>query len=163
MTTAPTTPPNADKKVKPGRRLRWVLAASLALNLCVLGIVAGAMLGRGGDHRDRMVRELGFGPFTEALEPEDRAALRKAFFQRAPDFRKERAEMKQNFVSILVALRAEPFDAAALKTALDQQQVRTADRLAVGQSLITDHLTTMSAEARHRFADRLEDVLTRRR
>jgi hypothetical protein len=81
--------------VKPqSRALRIALAVSVALNLAVVGLFAGMALHHGGFGPDRDgVRDLGFGPFTEALSREDRAALRQAFLAKAPDLRQARREM----------------------------------------------------------------------
>ena len=46
-----------------------------------------------GPDRDG-VRDLGFGPFTEALNREDRAALRQAFLAKAPDLRQARQRVR---------------------------------------------------------------------
>ncbi|HEX9858674.1 MAG TPA: periplasmic heavy metal sensor [Paracoccaceae bacterium] len=156
----------ADDKLVPqagnGRWLRLALAASLALNLAVAGVIGGAILKGAREHRSAMVRDLGFGPFTEALGPEDRAALRSAFLERAPDFRARRRDMREDFAAVLAALRAEPFDAAALGAAMGRQMGRAAEQMALGQALMTEHIAAMSPEARKRFADRLEASLTRR-
>ena len=77
MTQSPDTTATAPKP----KALRYVLVASLALNLAVVGLFAGMALHHGGFGPDRDgVRDLGFGPFTEALDEGDRAALRKADF-----------------------------------------------------------------------------------
>ncbi|MGB8812523.1 MAG: periplasmic heavy metal sensor [Paracoccaceae bacterium] len=151
-----------DPKQKSTKWLRVALGVSLALNLAVAGIVGGAVLKGGRDHHSSMVRDLGFGPFSEALSREDRAALRGAFFQRVPDMRANRNAMREDFAAVLGALRADPFDPAALTTALERQQGRMADQLAIGQALIADHIAAMTPEARRGFADRLEQSLTKR-
>jgi uncharacterized membrane protein len=148
----------------PNRGLRIALAVSVALNLGILGMMAGAWFnhggpeGRGGDFRD-----LGFGPFTEALSPEDRVALRKAFIARMPDLREARRAMRQNQQDLLAALRADPFDKARLEVVLAAQSARAASQLGTGQDLLKDLLIQMTPEARHSFADRLEDRLSRGR
>lgn len=145
-----------------GRWLRLALGLSLALNLAVAGGVGGVMLkSRGSDHRAPMARDLGFGPFSAALTAQDRAALRAAYREHAPDYRATRRDMQKDFTDVLTALRAEPFDAAALGTALAHQQARASDRLALGQALISDHIANMTTADRRSFADRLETNLTR--
>ena len=89
MDATPVPPPPPVPPVPPvppaasGKGLRIALGISVALNLLVVGLVAGALL-RDGDPRARMVRDLDFGPFTEALSPRDREALRRSFVERAP-------------------------------------------------------------------------------
>ena len=75
---------------KSGRGVRIALAISLGVNLAVVGVFAGAMLRDGHGMRGSMVRDLGFGPFTEALSREDRRAMRESLFDRAPDIREAR-------------------------------------------------------------------------
>lgn len=157
-TNVPTAPP-------PRARSGWLraaLIASLALNLGFVGMVAGAMFRNGGaPHRDSMVRDVGFGAFTDALSKDDRASLRRAFLADAPEFRDGRRDMRSDFNDILVQLRAEPFDADQLRAVLDRQIARNAERLALGQTLIFDLLVAMPPDARKAFADRLEQSLSK--
>ena len=141
------------------RWLHWGLAASVAINLAVAGLVVGAIWrGQDGQRRD-FVRDLGFGVYSEALSPEDRKALRQSFREKMPEFRKARVEMGQDLQGILSALRANPFDAEALKARLLTKNQRSAGQLALGQELIRDLMLGMSPEARLAFADRLEGRL----
>lgn len=148
-------PPNTETAGRAGRGLRWVLAVSVALNLAVVGLVAGAMLREGGPH-GRMVRDLDFGPFTEALTEGDREALRRAFMARMPEMRDMRAAMRADFAALLAALRAEPFDAAALQGAVANQAGRMQRRLEVGQQIMLERIAAMTVTDRRAFADRLE-------
>ena len=148
-------------KTPSGRGLKIALAVSLALNLAVAGLVAGAWLSDHGPRRD-MPRDLSFGPFTEALSPQDRRALRREFLSRAPEFRAARQEARAVFDRLLAALRAEPFDPAALTSALAAIQTRNSDRLELGRSLIETRLLTMEEADRRAFADRLDAALRRR-
>lgn len=148
------------KAGKPGRGVRVALGISVALNLLIVGLVAGAVL-RDGGPRERMVRDLDFGPFTEALSRADREALRREYIARSPGMRDMRQQMRQDFRAFLAALRAEPFDPAALRGVLANQQARMAERVTLGQDLMLERLTAMPPEARLKFADRLEERLRR--
>lgn len=143
-----------------GRGLKIALAVSVALNLAVAGVVAGAWL-KDGPSRG-MPRDLSFGPFSEALGPEDRRALRKALADRAPGFRETRQAAQAEFAALLDALRASPFDPAAVQSALASIEARNAGRLELGRSLIEVRITQMSEADRLAFADRLENGLRRR-
>lgn len=138
----------------PGKGLRIALAVSVALNLAVVGVAAGAFL-HGHDGPDG-VRELGFGPFTEALSQEDRAGLRRALIAKMPEMRQVRREVMQDSQDMLAALRAEPFVEAQLTAVMETQRARMAQRLEIGQGLMRDLLLAMTPEARLAFADRLE-------
>lgn len=142
--------------------MRAALIASLALNLGIIGMVAGAVFKNGGPpHGEAMVRDVGFGAFTEALSKEDRAALRRAFLANAPEFRDGRRDMRADFKDLLAQLRADPFEADALRAVLNRQQARNAERLALGQTLIFDLLVAMTPDVRQAFADRLEQSLSK--
>ncbi|MDB5663915.1 periplasmic heavy metal sensor [Cypionkella sp.] len=139
--------------------LRIALAVSVALNLAVAGMFAGSFL-HDRERRDN-VREIGFGPFTEALSHEDRKALRKALMAKMPEMRQARQEVKQDMQTLLGVLRAQPFDAGKLSAVMEAQRVRMAGRFEVGQNLMRDLLVSMTPQARLAFADRLEKHLRR--
>lgn len=141
-----------------GRGFRLAFAASVAVNLAVLGVVAGLWLDGGpGPHGDMMVREMGFGPFDEALRPQDRAALKKLVLAQIGDLRTTRQQMQTDATAILAALRATPFDAALLQSALDGQAQNLQARIKLGSGLIATYLTSLTSEDRLDFADRLEE------
>jgi uncharacterized membrane protein len=145
-----------------GRWVRMALAISLAINLGIVGIVAGAMFRDDGPmHSGHMTRDLGFGPFTEALSKDDRAELRRAFLAKLPEMRDGRRAMREDIGALLAQLRATPFDAAGLRAAFDRQNQRNAARLELGQQLIFDLVVGMTDEARQAFAGRLEQSLAK--
>jgi uncharacterized membrane protein len=145
-----------------GRWVRIALAISLAINLGIAGIVAGAFFRDGGPmHGGRMTRDLGFGPFTEALSKDDRAELRRAFLAKLPEMRDDRHAMREDISALLAQLRATPFDATRLREAFDRQNQRNAKRLELGQQLIFDLLVGMTDETRQAFAGRLEQSLAK--
>ena len=144
---------------KGSRRLKIVLAVSLALNLCVAGVVAGAWLRDGPPHGGG--KDFGLGPLSEALTRDDRKAMRKAFVERHPDIRGDRREAKAEFDAVVNALRAEPFDPAALDTALAAVAARNQSLLDTGRELVAERLKSLSPAERLAFADRLEERLSR--
>lgn len=145
---------------QPNKGLRIALAISVALNLAVLGVVAGAALKHGGAFGGYDgARDVGFGPFTEALGREDRKALRQAILSKAPELRSSRKEMQEDTQSLLAVLRADPFDPAGLAAVMEQQRARMVDRLGLGQAVMRDFLIAMTPDARKAFADRLEERL----
>lgn len=148
VTTAPRT----------SRRLRIALIISLMLNLIVAGLVAGAVL-RHGAHPPPPRGDIGFGPFTDALSRDDRAALRGAFIREAPDFRALRAAARADFDRLLVILRSEPYDAAAAETVVAAQEARLRSGAELGHKLLMERLAEMNAAERAAFADRLEYAL----
>lgn len=147
-------PVQAAKSTATGRGARWktwVLVLSLALNVFVLAAALGA-----GLRHHRTGRDLGFGPFTEALTREDRAAMRDAFMAAAPDFRDRRRLMAEDMERLVAALRAEPWDPAAAEAVLARQGERAAERFALGRRLFLERLGQMTPGARAALADRIE-------
>lgn len=152
------TPPPAATRVPTW--LKVVLTVSVALNLAVAGLALGAFLKDGRRHGG-MPRDLSFGPFSEALGPEDRQALRTALRERLPEVRTERAAARAEFDTLLAALRSTPFDPAALTASLDAIETRLTGRIQLGRSLIEERLLGLSEAERTAFADRLENGLRR--
>ena len=139
------------------RWMRVVLVVSLALNLLVAGATVGMVL-RGGPP-PVAVRDLGFGPFTAALLPEDRAALRRDWLARSDGAGDGRRAMRADMHALLGVLRAEPFDPEALHVILERGAERTSGRLELGLSLIEGRVKALSTAERLAFADRLEREL----
>lgn len=161
-TESPTTPPIGVVPRESGgpRWIRIALAISVALNLAVAGLAAGAWL-REGPHRG-MPRDMSFGPFTEALSPSDRRELRQAFGDRMPKFREARRETRAELEALLATLRATPFKPAAAEAAIETIARRTTERLDLGSDLLAGRIMAMSDAERLAFADRLEQGLKRR-
>ncbi|WP_413876464.1 periplasmic heavy metal sensor [Albidovulum sp.] len=141
-----------------GRWKTWALVVSLGLNL----FVAAAVLGAGLRHH-REGRDVGFGPYTEALSREDRAALRDAFMAAAPDLRDRRRAMAEDMARLAAALRAEPWDPAVAEAVLSQQGERAEERFALGRRLFLERLGGMTPDARTALADRIEHGMARGR
>ncbi|WP_158547530.1 periplasmic heavy metal sensor [Rhodovulum sp. 12E13] len=147
--------------------LKVALFVSLGLNLLVAGFVAGAVLGRDTHVRPvaaDMARDLGLAPYVGALSPADRRAIARDVRSalRAQGGRRAlRSEARASFAAVLAALRAEPFDRAALERLLAGQVARAEMRRSLGQAALLDRLEEMSPEARAAFADRLDAGLRR--
>ncbi len=155
LTSVPTPPPGPTTS----RGVKIALALSVALNLAVAGLAVGAWLGD-GPHKG-MPRDMSFGPFSEALDDSDRKAIRRTLLDRVGEFRAQREAAEAEFQTLLAALRADPFDPAAMKVALSSIETRNAERLQLGRTLIETRLIEMSPKERAAFADRLEKGLRR--
>lgn len=155
----PEQPQQAQKKRNLGR---IVLVISLALNLAVAGLVAGAVL------RDKAFGdgprgfEIGLGPIGQALEREDRRAIGRAMRENR-DLRnagpRNRREALENLVQVL---QAEPFDSAALVAHLDETQSQASRVQDAAMRALVDRIAQMSPEDRRAFAMRLEAGARRR-
>ena len=142
---------------------RWgkiLLFVSLAFNLLVVGLVAGALIG-GPRDRDRnpVLRDLGFGPFVWALPREDQKALRDAMRGEEGSFRENRARIRSQFEAILTALRADPYDPAEVERLVVAQQDRISERQTLGKRILLDRIEVMSPAERVAYADKLATAL----
>ncbi len=143
------------------RRLRWVLGLSLALNLIVVGFLAGAAfrLREGGPGALPDPRHYGTA-YVRALPREDRRALRRALRREARDL-VGRAERRAHYAAILEALRRESLAPTELETIL-AEQARTAEGLQTrAQRLWLGVVLEMSPAERAAYADALEAELAR--
>ena len=161
MTDTPTTPADPVPTTGAPRWMKVLLVVSLAINLGVLGMVGGAALRGAGDRGRPDVREIGFGPFSDALSPQDRQELRRAFLRDGGNPREMRRLMRSEVGTLLQVLRTEPLQEAELRAAFSQFQQRGQERLDLGQRLLADRIIAMSPDDRARFADRLEEVMAR--
>lgn len=161
----PAAPQTSAPQAAAGRGpkgLRIALAVSVTLNLVVAGLVAGAVLRGPPEGHDLRDREVTFGPFAEAMRPQDRRALRAEMVRRAPDLREMRAQMRGDIGKVAAALRAQPFDPAALAAVLEAQEARLNSQLSVGVAALRDFLVALPEADRLAFADRLEQRLKRK-
>lgn len=156
-----TLPPTAPV-ARPRAWMRWLLIASLALNLAIAGLVAGAVV-RARHMGPPHGFDLAIGPIARALAPEDRRwimrdlAGNRALPARDPAAR--RAEMR----ALLAAVTAQPFDPAAVAAALETQRSGAQSLQIAAETALVARLATMSPEARAAFAARLSDELARDR
>lgn len=144
---------------------RIILILSLSLNLLVVGLVAGTLLGGGPERapdRRPEVADLGFGPYVAALEGDDRKMLVQAARREGNGLREHRAQVRGQFEALLALLRAETLDVAALDRLLSEQQAALSDWQGIGQRLLIEHLSQMDEAERAAYADRLDRLLRRR-
>ena len=156
--------PNAAAPIAKPQRMRRgikaVLFCSLAINLLVAGLVAGAVLSHGGD-RDRRPPRLDriSGPMTRALGPEDKRVIGKAMRAAYREMRPSPEDARADYDQVVAALRAEPFDAETVRDAMERQLEIVGKRGKLGQDLLLERLSAMSRAERAEFADRLKEAL----
>ncbi len=160
--TPNTAAPDPAATFPTGRGVKIALAVSVALNLVIVGLVAGAMV-KDAAFAGRGPGSMGLGVFTEAFSRDDRRALRKALAAEAPSFRATRASAEAEYAALIAALRAEPFDEIAVKAALSRIAAATVTQLQLGREVIEAHLLAMPTADRLAFAKRLETRLDRRK
>lgn len=141
---------------------RWMkitLVVSLALNLLVAGMVGGAVLRHGmrpGDHHPPGRAHLGRA-YVQALDRADRRALWREMHANRPA-----PAAHADPDAVLRALRASPFDPAALRSVMERQRQAGLERMRRGQRLLQDRLAAMSDAERAAYADRLETLVSAR-
>ena len=161
--TLPPPPPSGAPRPRLGFRI--LLGASLALNLLVIGLIAGAAWRHGGGpgkgwHHAPPGLQSYAAPYVRALPREARRDLHRGLRREVGGA--GRAERRALYAEMLAALRATPFDAAAVEAVLGTQRERVLALQAAGQARWLATVTAMTPEARARYADRLEEELRRR-
>jgi len=140
----------------------WVkvlLGLSLAFNLGIVGLVGGFVLRSDGPMRGAGPG-LGYAmPYVMALEREVRRAIFEAV--REDPSLPSRADRRAHFDDMLVALRADPMDRAAVEAVLARQAqgVSAVQRRAQDEWL--SKVEAMSATERAAYADTVEEILKR--
>lgn len=145
---------------KPGMKLwlKLLLAGSLALNLAVVGIAAGAAWRFSGKDRDwRRPPAVGAMIFRE-LDPATRKALRQEAGGGHGSYAKRRHAEGE---AVIAALRRDPFDAGALLQMLrGQAEARHGFHTRVQEAWVRK-LEVMTPKQRADFAGRMEERMQR--
>ncbi|SIT12310.1 Heavy-metal resistance [Roseivivax lentus] len=146
----PRTPDTPRGQPRTPRLVKAVLFVSVALNLVIVGLIAGLWIDKGPPRRDG-------GPagiaFLQALAPEDRRRLVLEFGQTRE---RGRGVVTPEATRALEVLRRTPFDSAAFAAALEAETARNAARRAAGQAALVARVAAMSEAERRAYADRLE-------
>jgi uncharacterized membrane protein len=153
----------------PRRRFWWrlLLAVSLALNLLVLGALAGAGYRHyAGDapglrHPAPELRSYAT-PYVRALPRDAQRALHDAL-RRAGGAPPSRAERRALYERMLRALRAETLDLAEVKSILQTQRDAVLRVQGSAQDIWLAQISEMSAAERADYADHLERHLRAQR
>lgn len=145
---------------KPGKFWKIVLVLSLALNLAVVGLVAGVGLRAAGGKPPRNV-DFGFGPIGQALSQEQRRSIGLALRDN-PEIRQGVRRGAQMIEGLVTALRAPVVDEGALLEALDFGSGRHRAMQDAAKAAFIEEVGRMSEAERLAFADRLENLPRRR-
>ena len=148
MTISPPAPAPA------GRRSRWILFVSLALNLFFIGAWAAfAWRHYAWERHHPWTPAMRIERLAEALPAADAEKLRAEFRTRQSNIDAAIASFRQAQRALREALRADPFDPAALRAAM--AEARSArSRLDEGlQDVIATAGATMTPEGRRSLAD----------
>ena len=151
-TTTPLPPPSQPRPVR--RWLRWLLVASLGLNLLLLGLAAGAIL-RGPPDRVRAGPALGY--YAHALPNPYRRDLGRELRASRGDWAATRDALRDQRLAFAAALTAEPYDQDRVEALLAEEQSFATSLGARARALLAAQIARMDPEARAAFAERLQD------
>lgn len=148
-----------DKTYGPMRPwMRVLLVSSLALNLLFVGLAVGTAMRFGGPDR-RPPPSVGAALYR-SLPDDDRRALRSDI-RRLRGAQDHRARHRDEARQVANALRAEPFDAAALETLVIGHLNDRNGGLAEVQSAWVARIAAMDRAARLDYAERLTEAFDR--
>ena len=139
------------------RGLRWALIVSVTLNLLIVGVIAGGILGHDRHPPRPVVGDVKLGAFTNALSKEDREALREAAQKRGNAFRDMRRQSRADMAALINALEADPWNRTEVEQIFARHQSRISTRVQIGDTLIFERIDAMSPAQRQEFAQRLSD------
>lgn len=136
------------------RWMRLALVVSLAVNLGVAGLVGGTFFShRGGPPEGRDGSDISIWALPQALSREDRRILRETMLAGRKD---RRAAAIADLGALSAALRADPYDAAAVQAVFDRQIARMSDGLRSAQTAMAGRFNAMTPAERAAIADRLD-------
>ncbi|MFT6675890.1 MAG: putative membrane protein [Sulfitobacter sp.] len=152
---------------KSSRNLRWALGLSLAVNLVIVGAIAGAVYRHsGGGGKDRYhgpdMRSYAT-PYVRALPRDAQRALHDALRDRAGPKPPSRSERKAQYAQMLTALRRDPFDQQSVQDILRAQSQAVIGMQDAAHGVWLQQISAMSDAERAAFADRLEQQLNDRK
>jgi len=141
----------ADMDQKP--RYRWLLIASLALNVLIIGLAIGIGLRGGPPERHSRNTEAGMRGIARGLPEDHRKALGKEVNAQWQSTVKVRGGMRRDLIA---ALEAEPFDPAAVDAILTAHHSHMSANMQSAGTAFLKVLSEMSAEDRANFVQNLQ-------
>ncbi|WP_438990926.1 periplasmic heavy metal sensor [Lentibacter sp.] len=143
---------------KMSRKMKAVLIGSLALNLLVAGVFVGGVMRHAGPYEARGHSDL----LVRVLDKDDRRAIGKAVKEAQGGGRRAFwAGQKAALGDVAAALRAEPYDGAAMQAALMRKSAHMSQTRNAAEAAMLARFETMSAAQRAALAARLESAMAR--
>ena len=137
-----------------------LLGVSLAINLAVIGVFAGAAFRKGKDRPQRGGGQINYArPYIQALPREDRRAILEAM--RPSKRGEDRATRRALYQEVTDILRVETFDRQAIEAILLKQTEVTLSGQRAAQVQWLNRIEEMGTQERRAYADAVEDVLKR--
>lgn len=152
----------ADTSPKKGRIWKAVLVVSLALNMAVVGVVAG-FAWRVKDSGPPQRFELSLGPIGAALSRDQRRDIQR-ILREVGVLRPDRnRDAPQVIVDLATVLRQTPVDADAVRAAAVAPGARMIAVQQAASAAFVEHVLSLSDQERAELADRIEEKVRKGR
>jgi len=135
--------------------MKYVLIASLGLNLIVMGLIVGAKASGHGPMKSPHMGGFGVRSFAAALPKEKRSELGDYFRQKRKTARAD-GSLREKRAQMHSILTAQPFDAEALSAAFTEQRAYATAVTQEAQAALVKIIVDMSDAERATFADNLK-------
>lgn len=134
--------------------MKWLLVASLALNLLIIGGAIGhRFLGHKGWHGGGRSDQLGILGYARTLEPDRRATFRKLVQAERPNMRALSEDIRKARLEASAALVAEPFEKDKVRAALARIGEAEARLKSAGLNVVLSVAEQMTPAERAGFVD----------
>ena len=143
--------------------MKGLLAASLAVNLVVAGLVGGNALRHwsDGDRFHKVEIEPGLdrrqSRILRMVPEAQQDEAKRILLDRQDELDRARAEMREANMAFIDAIRAEPFDTERLEQALARRHAAARDFWRIGAEQVAEIARALDAPARAELAERLEE------
>jgi uncharacterized membrane protein len=140
------------------RTLRWALVASLALNVLIIGTVAGTLcFGPGGGHGPGFKKGGMMLGFARTLPRERSDLIRQKFADAQPNMEAMRKGIRDARAAVRETLMAETFDQAKFNAALDGVVQAETNVARARTALFGETVGQLTPEERRQLHDWLEE------
>lgn len=160
----------SDAQTPKTRRWSWVwiaLIASLAINLAVVAAIVAHQAA--GPHRHRSITGPGFTQilpraFFRELDRDRRDELVGELREHRKGFRELRTTLRERARDVASALRAEPYDEAAVAKALEVYEAEAQTMVGRGREIAGNFFARLTPQERQLMADQIDrKTMSRRR
>ncbi len=148
-----------NKTSRRSRLTRVLLVGSLALNLIILGIVGGAAFVAKDEMERRKSSDRVVSPHVAALSRDDRRAVGQAIRDAYRSSEIEYSNDRKAMARAIEILRADTFDAEALRDVIENLDAIGDIRRKVANDVMLERIGSMSAEELEAYTQRLEGIL----
>ncbi len=137
---------------------RWILVASLTLNLFLVGLMVGGALGGKDKGRNGQseIRPAGLGPYARVLDKSQRRALAAEFRKSDLRWRDLRKGLRTQGIRAAELLQADVFDAEAFLDLVAGQRKTLSQQYAQSQEVFVRFLAELPDAERKEIGAKLE-------